>query len=86
VLFFAREFLQRAVGKHASSIFDTIPEDQVKGEEFKVEVGEELRMEAKSHNWEQLFNNYMNSGTESDHDTLLRVQIGYYLARVLVFC
>jgi hypothetical protein len=84
VLFFAREFLQRAVGKHASSIFDTIAEGQEKGKELKVEVGEGLRKEAKSHNWKQLFDNYMNSGTESDHDTLLRVRIGFYLARVLV--
>jgi hypothetical protein len=86
VLFLAREFFQRAVGKHAESIFDTIAEDQVKGKELKVEVGDGLRKEAKSHNWKQLFDNYMKSGTESDHDTLLRVRIGYYLARVLVFC
>ena len=86
--FFARLFLQHAVSGKSTAIFETIVTDldasKGKGRPASVETGAGNRTECKCDKWDQCLEDF-KAEHSADADLCLRVELGYLLARVLVF-
>ena len=86
--FCARLFFQHAVSRKSTAIFETIVTDpdasKGKGHPASVETGAGNRRECKCDKWDQCLEDF-KAQNSADADLCLRVELGYLLARVLVF-